>query len=153
MSIQSELIVSKELDTLQNYAQSKGFEIIVLNSLAFVAKNLPAANGYHLSVYVECDDYPIKPPIFQWCDPLTYEKECPKDTPIGDGGYFHNSGTPCAPWNRNSYKQYRSAAPHGDWDMSGWQNNPKTGQCINIPRMIVKICTEIQSIRFKGKKE
>lgn len=151
MASQSELIVEKELQSLKRYAENKGFEIVTLNSLAFVAKNLPAKGGDRYSLTVECDDYPIKPPIFRWCNAETLELESTTDVPKGNGGYFHSSKTPCAPWNRNSYKQFQGNAPHSDWEMAGWQNNPKTGQCITIPRMILKMCAELQSERYQGR--
>lgn len=151
MESQSALILKKELAALRQYASSKGFEVVELDDISFVAKNLPARDGEHFSLHVTCDDYNIKPPIFRWCNPDSLELENPKDIPKGQGGYFHGSGTPCAPWNRNSYKQFRANAPHEDWDMYGWQNNPKTGQCITIPRMVVKICAELQSERYQGR--
>ncbi|MCA9456988.1 MAG: hypothetical protein KC587_10015 [Nitrospira sp.] len=151
IAVQSELIVEKELQSLKKYAENKGFEIFNLNSLTFVAKNLCAKGGDRYSLIVECDDYPNLPPIFRWCNGETLEFEGIKDVPKGDGGYFHSSRTPCAPWNRNSYKQFQGNGPHGDWQMVGWQNNPKTGQCTTIPRMILKMCAELQSERYKGR--
>ena len=111
IAVQSELIVEKELQSLKKYAENKGFEIFNLNSLTFVAKNLCAKGGDRYSLIVECDDYPNLPPIFRWCNGETLEFEGIKDVPKGDGGYFHSSRTPCAPWNRNSYKQFQGNGP------------------------------------------
>jgi len=151
MTTQSELMVQKELTAVEKYATAKGFQVAVVDTLTFVVKNLPSKNGEKYALHVHCEDYPNKPPIFRWCAPETFELESPKDTPKGGGGFFHGCGTPCAPWNRNSYKQFHSKAPHGDWNMEGWQTNSKIGQCTTIPRMIVKMCTELQSERYIGR--
>lgn len=151
MEGQSALILKKELNALKKYAGNKGFEVVELDGLSFVAKNLTARDGERYALHVTCDDYNIKPPVFRWCNPDSLELENPKDTPRGQGGYFHNCGTPCAPWNRNSYKKFREKSPHPEWNMDGWQHNDKTGQCLTIPRMIVKICSELQSERYQGR--
>jgi hypothetical protein len=149
MEGQTALVFKKELDSLKIYALNKGFQIVELDELTFVAKNLTARDGERYSLHVTCDDYNIKPPILRWCNSDTLELENKKDIPKGQGGYFHSSGTPCAPWNRNSYKKFREAAPHAEWNIEGWQHNDKTGECLTIPRMIVKICTELKSERYR----
>lgn len=152
MASQAELTVDKEFQALERYAQWKGFEVVRIDALTFVARNLAARDGEKFAMHVRCDDYPVLPPIFSWCHPDTFELERPQFIPMGQHGYFHPSGTPCAPWNRNSYKQFRANAPHKDWEMVGWQTNPKTGQCTNLGRMFAKLCTELESARYQQRK-
>ena len=149
---QANLILDKEIRALEKFAQIKGFDVVRIDPLHFVAKNLDSRDGQKYALHVQCDDYPVLPPVFTWCDPNTLELENPRNLPVGKQGYFHDSGTPCAPWNRNSYKEFRTNAPHGDWKMVGWQTNPNTGQCTNLGRMFAKLCNELKSERYQKRK-
>lgn len=113
---------------------------------------LPARDGTQVGLHVLCDDYPATPAAWRWCNPETGVCEQPADTPKGDGGYFHSSGRICAPWNRAAYKQVDPQGPHGNWELSTWLTNPKTGSCTTLAAMALRMAVELQSARYKARK-
>jgi hypothetical protein len=112
---------------------------------------VPAHDGSRLFLKAECDGLQQKPPAWHWYNPETSALDAPADTPKGSGGYFHSSGHICAPWNRLAYKSVDPAGPHGDWELSNWMANPKTGACTTLSAMALRIAIELGSSRYTGR--
>ena len=50
-----------------------------------------------------------------------------------------------------AYRQADPKGPHGDWELSTWMTNPKTGGCITLAAMALRLATELQSPRYQGR--
>lgn len=150
MATAAELVFAEQLGRLREVAESGGWDLKQTDGPEFIL-GLPARDGSRLALKVACDDYPGTPPAWLWCNPESEECDQPADTPRGSG-YFHDSGRICAPWNRLAYKQVDSKGPHGDWELSTWMTNPKTGGCTTLAAMALRLAVELMSPRYQGRK-
>ncbi|MCV2864408.1 hypothetical protein [Defluviimonas sp. WL0075] len=111
---------------------------------------LTARDGETYWLKVDCTDYPALPPAWHWYSPESKAIDQPADSPKGSG-FLHGSGRICAPWNRLAYKKIDPQGPHDDWDLNGWQTNPKTGRCTTLAAMALRIHVELNSKRYQGR--
>lgn len=111
---------------------------------------LNARDNSRFWLLVDCGEYPTLPPAWHWYNPEKGLLDHPADTPKG-GTFFHSSGRICAPWNRLAYKKIDPHAPHGDWDLSNWIVNPKTGKCNTLSAMALRIHVELNSAHYQGR--
>ena len=127
----------------------RGWEFEELEGCKFIV-GMMARDGSYFWLFVDCEGYQTSPPAFNWYNTECKSKNQPSNTPIG-GQYFHPSGRICAPWNRLAYKECDSQGPHGDWQLSNWMSNPKTGETKTLAAMLLRIYRELQSPEFKGR--
>ena len=109
---------------------------------------IPAKDGqvYHLEV--ECEGYGVRPPAFHWRNPTTGLLDEPCSMPA-EGGYFHQSGRICAPWNRLASM---AGGPHLDWVDSDWRENPRTGATRTLAAMLIRIRHELWGSNYRGRR-
>lgn len=139
MATASELAVAEELVSLARVAVERRWGLRVLNSDTFIL-TFPAKDGSNIQLKVDCSDYPVLPAAWHFRNPETGALDRPQDIPRG-GSFFHGSGVICAPWNRLTYKPQ---GPHGDWQISDWRSNPKTGGARTLCAMALRIAVELQ---------
>jgi|ERR1700722_778703 len=137
----AELAVEEESTFLRDIAESRGWRLREIDKLHFVL-SLPASDNSLFHLFAECDDYPIKPPAWHWCD--SEGRGCDKrvNAPAGSD-FLHPNGVVCAPWNRLSYQTIDPRGPHADWVIADWRSNPKTGGCKNLSAMVLRIYVEL----------
>ena len=110
---------------------------------------LKARDGLEYWLLVDCSDYPVLPPAWHWYTTaklLDQRADAPKGS-----GFFHSCGRICASWNRLAYKKVDPAGPHGDWELTGWKANPKTGGCTTLSAMALRIDVELNGARYQGR--
>ena len=151
MAIVTDLVFAEQFGHLAEVAGHRGWPLKQIEGLGFLLV-LPARDGARFGLNVMCDGYPGTPAAWRWCNPDTGVCDLPADVPRGDGGYFHGSGRICAPWNRLAYNQVDPQGPHGDWQLSTWLTNPKTGSCTTLAAMALRMAVELQSPRYRGRK-
>lgn len=151
MSTPIELVFAEQTAHLRRIAETWGWEFKEVDGMCFVL-NLPARDGSHFWLLVECDRFPLIPPAWHWYNPETKAADRPCDTPRG-GSYFHSSGRICAPWNRLAYQCYDPHGPHNDWALANWTANPHAGSCHTLAAMALRIFVELQSPLFAGRME
>lgn len=145
-----QLIFDEQFGHLEELSVARAWCLIESPGPVFTLM-LTARDKSHYWLKVECDDFPELPPAWHWFSPESGSVDIPDVTPTGKGGYFHSSGRICAPWNRLAYKQIASNAPHGDWELSGWQTNPRTMGCTTFSAMALRLQIELQSERYVGR--
>lgn len=147
MSTPIELAFAEHTEHLQQIAEPWRWDFKKVDGMRFIL-GLPARDGLHFWLLVECDQFPVVPPAWHWYNPETGATDQPRDTPRGTG-YFHSSGRICAPWNRLAYQLYDPRGPHNDWELANWATNPHTRRCDTLAAMALRIAVELQSPRFK----
>lgn len=148
MGVVARLVVAEQLAALQDIVDSWSWKLTECKEEGFTI-GLPASDGRWYWLKIECDGFPEQPPAFHWYDPESEAMDQPQCTPKGKG-YLHSSGVVCAPWNRLSYKKVFSKGPHGDWDLSNWMSNPKTGGTTTLAAMILRIYVELNGPNYQG---
>ena len=141
--------MAEEIKPLEEVAARKGWNVERLDKTRFIL-SLPARDNTEFYLLCDCDRYPAMPPAWHWYNCKTEEIDQPKDTPKA-GGFFHNSGVICAPWNRLAYKSEDPRGPHPDWTIGNWRANPKTGECKTLAAMALRISVELKGQNFKGR--
>lgn len=149
MATATDLAFAEQFDDLRQVVENKGWDLKPTDGPGFVL-GLPARDRSRLSLKVECDGFPGKPPAWHWYNLETGALDAPADTPKGSG-YFHSSGRICAPWNRLAYKSVDPHGPHEDWHLSNWMVNPRTGACTTLAAMALRIAVELSSSRYSGR--
>lgn len=150
MSSVADLIVAEELGPLEQIASLKGWQFKRLSSTSFEL-GLPAKDGTMFWLLCEYTGYTGMPPAWHWYNPASKAVDQPEDTPTG-GGYFHDQGVICAPWNRLAYKSEDERGPHSDWTIGNWKSNSYTKGCKTLSAMALRIATELMGDNFKGRK-
>jgi hypothetical protein len=149
MATATDLVLAEQFEHLRQVAAAEGWDLKQADGPGFVL-GLPARDGSRFWLKTECDGFQGIPPAWHWQNPETGALDVPADTPAGSG-YFHSSGRICAPWNRLAYKSVDPQGPHGDWELSNWMANPKTGQCTTLAAMALRIAVELSSSRYTGR--
>ena len=150
MPTATDLVFAEQFTHLCQVADNKGWALKPADGPGFVL-GLPARDGSRLFLKVECGGFPGKPPAWHWYNPETEAVDAPAETPKASGGYFHSSGRICAPWNALAYKSVDPQGPHGDWELSNWLANPKTGACTALAAMALRLAVELVSSRYTGR--
>ncbi|MBI5103312.1 MAG: hypothetical protein HZB33_15980 [Nitrospirae bacterium] len=146
----TELTVIEQYRDLEEIALARCWFLNMLTDIQFViGMAAPDRTCFHL--FVDCEGFPGVPPAFHWYNLRTKTLDEPKDTPKG-GGYFHDSGRICAPWNRLAYKKIDPAGPHSDWELANWMTNSYTGSTTTLSAMAIRIYRELYGPNFKGRK-
>jgi hypothetical protein len=134
-------VIKKQIADCSGLAKKHNWvfsEIDELNQRFTVS--LPDYNDsrYHLEVLF--DDFPEIPLYIEFIDPDTGEKGKQSLYPKGiNDSFFHNYPCICNPSSRKSYKDCDAGAPHGDWKLIGWQNNPQVGQLKTLDKILSAI--------------
>jgi hypothetical protein len=147
----TDLVFAEQFGHLSQVAEHRGWPLKELPGPGFQLV-LPARDHSRFGLHVLCDGYLGMPPAWRWCHPDTGACDQSCDMPAGGGGYFHSSGRICAPWNRLAYSQVDPQGPHGDWELSTWLTNPKTGSCTTLAAMALRMAVELQSARYRGRR-
>lgn len=151
METVTELAFEEEFNKLREVAENRKWTLSRTDKLKFVLV-LPACDGSCFGLYASCENFPVNPPTWLWCNPETHITNQPSDTPKGSGGYFHGSGRICAPWNRAAYRQEDPQGPHSDWQLQNWRTNPDAGGCTTLLAMALRLFVELSSKRYEGRK-
>lgn len=149
MATATELLYEEQMVSVRQIAAVRGWELDELEGCKFII-GMKARDGTQFWQFVDCEGYQTTPPAFNWYNTESKAKNQHSDTPLG-GSYFISSGQICAPWNRLAYKECNPQGPHGDWQLSNWMSNPKTGETKTIAAMLLRIYRELQSHEFKGR--
>ena len=144
----TQLVFSEQFGHLGQIANHRNWFLEQTDTPGFIL-GLPARDGSIFFLKVDCDNYPQTPPAWHWYNHSSNTSGKPSDIPQGTGGYFHNSGCICAPWNRLAYKQIHPNGPHSDWELSNWLNNSYTGACKTLSAMALRIAVELSSSRYQ----
>jgi hypothetical protein len=131
-------------------ATREGWTLKRLEGLQFVL-GLPARDNTWFWLLCNCECYPAIPPAWRWYNAESQEIDQPRDTPKG-GGFFHDAGVICAPWNRLAYQSEDARGPHGDWAIGNWRANPQTGGCKTLAAMALRIAVELKKSTFEGRR-
>ncbi len=146
MSTIAALTTEGELTHVRANAAARGWVLSQTDELRFIL-GFPASDNTIFYVFVECDDYPVKPPAWHWCDKDGAGLKDPRNVPKGTG-FLHSNGVICAPWNRLAYAAMDSRGPHNDWQISDWRSNSNTKGCKTLAAMALRIAVELRSDRY-----
>jgi hypothetical protein len=150
MTTIAELTVQEEIGIVREVVESRGWELREVDGLHFVL-GLPASDGSFFHLAVDCDDYPVKPAAWHWCDREGNGRDVVTNAPMGSE-FFHSSGVICAPWNRLAYKTIDPRGPHGEWVPTDWRNNPYTKGCKTLCAMALRVAVELKGPRYHRKR-
>lgn len=142
----AEITVADELTHVRTVAEARDWYLNEMDSLHFLI-GLPSADSRRFFLWVECENYPVVPPAWHWCDEKSENKDHPADTPRGSG-FLHPSGVICAPWNRLAYRSVDPRGPHANWTIGDWRNNPENHNCRTLGAMALRLYVELNSPRF-----
>lgn len=145
----TELAISEQVRHVAEIAAQRAWHFEQVDEIRFYIC-LPARDGTHYGVLVECDRFLEQPPAFHWYNRETKQCDEPADTPCGSG-YFYSSGRICAPWNRLAYKQIDPQGPHSDWQLANWRTNEKTGGTTTLAAMVLRIYIELNGRHYAGR--
>jgi len=143
MATAEELTVAQELVALRENAALLGWIFQEVDPITFIV-GFAAHDGSLFWCKVRCDGYKAQPPAWHWHNPKTGAVDQPADIPR-KGGFFHDAGVICAPWNRLAYRSIDGRGPHSDWSLGAWLVNEKTGACRTLSAMALRIHIELQS--------
>jgi hypothetical protein len=146
----AELTVQDELKLVSEVVASRGWKLLELDALHFLL-GLPASDGSEFYVAADCDDYPVKPPAWHWCDRQGNGRTNRANAPMGSD-FLHPNGVICAPWNRLAYQSVDSRGPHGDWVPTDWRNNPNTKGCKTLCAMVLRIAVELKGPHYQKRR-
>ena len=150
MTTIAELTVQEEIGMVRDVAESRRWTLIVVDALHFVL-GLPASDGTFFYLAVACDDYPVKPPAWHWCDCDGLGRDLPNNTPLGTE-FLHSNGVICAPWNRLAYKTIDPRGPHAEWVPTDWRNNQYTRGCKTLCAMALRVAVELKGPHYLKKR-
>lgn len=149
MGTVSEIVFSEQVAQLEEIASARGWSFDAKEGQQF-ALSMTAKDGEVYWLFADCRRFPAEPPAWDWFDPESGQKLRPQACPKGSG-FLHSSRRICAPWNRSAYKEVDSEGPHGDWRLSTWQDNPKTGKCLTLSAMALRIFVELNGKSYSGR--
>jgi hypothetical protein len=146
--------VKSELERIERFAENGGWflsEIDQANQLFTVSMKSPI-DGQEYILEVIFSDFPELPLILEFIDPVTKQKGTKNAYPKNDDSFFHAAPCICNPCSRKSYIQFQANGPHQDWQLIGWQQNPKVGALITLDSILRTIYLRISSNdMYKGR--
>lgn len=157
MSVDSSISLKKvrsELERIQKFGEKCGWllsEIDEANlSFSVLMKSPIDQQEYILEVIFT--DYPELPLILEFIDPETKARGTKNAYPKNDDSFFHAAPCICNPCSRKSYKQFHANGPHQDWQLIGWQQNPKVGELKTLDSILRTIYLRISTNeKYKGR--
>lgn len=149
MPTASELLTEEERQDLANNAALLSWTYTPMDAENFVL-GVTARDGTIFHLWCQHDRYGVMPPAWHWFNPETNARDQAGDIPKG-GLFFHGNKVICAPWNRLAYSAIDSRGPHGDWELANWRENPKTGACLTLSAMALRIHCELNALSFQGR--
>jgi len=142
----STAIVRKELEDCQNDALRNHWEISRIdeqNQIFTVKMKSPIDNEDYI-IEMKFDNYKQLPLYIEFIDPKTGERGTKNAYPASKGKFgvfFHGFPCICHPCSRKAY----TPGPHGDWALTGWQQNPQIGLLTNIRAILLAIYSRISN--------
>jgi len=137
--------VKKELGPCYIYGANCGwiFSEIDESNQSFGIQMTSPVDGEMYQIDVVFNDYPEIPLLIEFIDMRTGTRGTKYAYPKNKDSFFHTFPCICNPCSRKSYKSFDNGAPHGDWQMIGWQNNPKVSTLTNIESILKTIYLRI----------
>lgn len=141
-------IVRKELIDCQQDIKRYKWEISEIDeqSQTFIVKMKSPIDNQQYIIEIKFDNYKEWPLYIEFIDPVTNTRGTKNAYPVSDGSYgnlFHSTPCICNPCSRKAYSEHRG--PHADWNIIGWQQNPKTSSLTNIRAILRAIYYRISN--------
>lgn len=150
MATAAEFLIEEERLDLAKNAALLGWTYTPKDAENFVL-GMTARDGTIFHLWCQHDRYIAMPPAWHWFNPATNGRDRAGDIPRG-GSFFHSNKVICAPWNRLAYSTIDPRGPHGnDWQLANWRENPKTGACLTLSAMALRIHRELNAPSFQGR--
>lgn len=147
--------IRKELSSCDEFAEKFGWvisEIDGTNQTFTVNMTSPVDNEKYI-IEIKFDNYPEIPLLLEFIDYRTNEKGTKQAYPFKKGdSFFHGHPCICNPCSRKSYKEFDPRAPHHDWQLIGWQSNPKVGTLKNVRAILSAIYFRLSNPVFYDKR-
>jgi hypothetical protein len=138
--------IKKELEPCFLYGSNCGWvfsDIDESNQSFNVRMQSPLLDKDYYLLEVVFNDYPEIPLLLDFIDIRSGERGKPYSYPKNNDSFFHPFPCICNPCSRKSYKSFDEKAPHGDWQMIGWQNNTQVGTLTNLESILKTIYLRI----------
>lgn len=141
--------IRSELDKCHEHCKRFGWKISEIDeeALSFTALMESPIDQEKYLMEVQFDNYPQLPALIEFIEPDTGARGTTKAYPKSEGSFFHGMPCICNPCSRKSYKQFSENAPHGDWQLDGWRDNPQTGNLKSINSILSTIYRRISDKR------
>jgi hypothetical protein len=124
----SRTLLREELGLVQDLARSHKWGIIPNYNELSLLVTMYAYTGDLFILDIRFDNYKEQPPLFEFIDPDTGERETRHAYPRTNDSLFHDSGPCiCAPFNRKAYKALYATGPHSDWLLGDWKTSTANG--------------------------
>jgi hypothetical protein len=150
-------IVRMELQDCQKDAELFGWDISEIDESnhVFTVKMISPIDDEGYKMEIRFDDYKELPLLIEFIDPKTGEKGTKNAYPADGGGkagnLFHNHPCICHPCSRKAYKGYSNVHAN-DWNLIGWQQNPKVDTLTNIRAILRAVYFRISNAEiYKGR--
>lgn len=149
------ITVQRELKECQEDCKRYHWEISNIdeqNQTFIVKMKSPIDNELYV-IEIKFDNYNEWPPYIEFIDPISDQRGTKKSYPLSSGGdygsFFHpQHPSICHPCSRKAYQGYTGL--HGDWNITGWQQNPYTGTLTNIRAILLAIYGRISNRKTYG---
>lgn len=139
--------IRKELTPCFEFEEKFGWVISEIDepNQTFTVNMISPIDNERYIVEIKFDNYPEIPLFLEFIDYRTNEKGTKQAYPKNKDSFFHPHPCICNPCSRKSYKAHDSTAPHGDWQLIGWQSNPKVGTLKNVRAILNAIYFRISN--------
>ncbi len=128
------------------------FSAIDEDNQKFLVEMISPIDGQRYILDIKFDTYREFPLLIDFVDPATGQVGVKTAYPQSDDGFFHDHPCICNPCSRKAYGEYKG--PHGDWEKSGWEKNPKVGTLTNVCSILWAVYNRIsRSELYKGRKK
>lgn len=147
-------IVSKELEGCRESAADNGWDISPIDEegQVFKVRMRSLVDREEYIVKVKFDNYKEYPLFIEFVDPTNGAEGTKTAYPQSDDNFFHSFPCICHPCSRKAYNQIAPGAPHGDWQLAGWQQNQGVGSLKSINWILRAIQARINDpTSYKGR--
>lgn len=126
--------ILSELDLVKAYADAAGVAVdgsLLAPDRLILYVTFQNRQGELFWVEIECQDYPLYPPMVEFVSENRSERGTKKLYPAG----FHPTPCVCMRYNRKAYRD--RGGPHGDWRFLDWKLPTANGVAIDSLCMII----------------
>jgi hypothetical protein len=144
------LEVDRELSACREFLRSIGITLsdVDLEKLLFTAEISSSIDKEKYQIELRFDNYPAWPLFIEFIHPVTGERGTHRAYPKSTDSFFHGFPCICNPSSRKAYQSHTPGAPHGDWNLIGWRDNPQVGTLKTIDAILLAIYSRINNSQF-----
>lgn len=144
------LEVERELSGCKEFLHGIGIVLsdVDTEKLLFTADVASSIDHEKYRMEFKFDNYPAWPLYIEFIHPETGERGTRKVYPKSTDSFFHGFPCICNPCSRKAYQSQVPGAPHSEWNMIGWRDNPQVGSLKTIDAILLAVYSRINNSQF-----